>query len=72
LTYFRFFQMLEIDFKCDFEMGKWPKNAGWIKDAMANFLDDFGEGYISLNDWAEFLSLFKIELPFEKIEDHEA
>lgn len=62
MTYFQFFQMLENDFKTDVEMGKGPIFKAWIREAISNYLDDFGSGYISINDWHAFLTLFNIDI----------
>jgi hypothetical protein len=60
--------MLREDFKTDITGGRGeaePTFAYWLQDAVANYLDDSGSGYISIHDFADFCKLFEIVLPWK-------
>ena len=44
------------------EMASKKRKTEWIKDSFADFLDDYGEAHIGLNDFIDFLAFFDIDL----------
>ena len=47
-------------------------NAKWVKESFVNYLDDYGDAHISLNNFIEFLDAFNIDLGVKKTTDWEA
>lgn len=43
----------------------------WVKDGFADFLDDYGEAHIGLNDLIDFLGFFDFDLGVQKTIDEE-